>query len=80
MKLSYKFSFSILQYNLCSLSFEGERERERNWRERKRETGVREREGYKNETSVGERKIGKEIRVEERGRDRTTEREKERQG
>ena len=40
----------------------------------------KEREGYKNETSVGERKVGREIGVEERGRERTTEREKERQG
>ena len=29
---------------------------------------------------MGERKIGREIGVEERGRDRTTEREKKRQG
>ena len=42
-------------------------------RQREREKDI------KNETSVGERKIGIEIGVEERGRKRTTEWEKERQ-
>ena len=43
-------------------------------REREREKDI------KNETSVGERKIGREIGVEERGRKITKEWEKERQG
>ena len=43
-------------------------------RERERKKDI------KNETSVGERKIGIEIGVEERGRKGTTEWEKERQG
>ena len=49
-------------------SFFRGRERER-WREK----------DIKNEASVGERKIGREIGVEDNGRERTTEREKERQ-
>ena len=48
------------------------------FRGRERETGVKKREkDIKNETSVGERKIGRE-RERERERERTTEREKER--
>ena len=39
-----------------------------------------EREKYRKRGMVGERKIGRETWVEERGRERTTEREKEGQG
>ena len=61
MKLSYKFSFSILQYNLCALSFEGERETHIE-RERQRER---------------ERESGREPGVRDKERERTTEREKD---
>ena len=59
--MNYKFSFSVLQYNLCALSFEGERERETH-RERERER---------------ERESGREPGVRDKERERTTEREKD---
>ena len=50
------------------------------WREKdiKNETLVGEKDRKRG--MVGERKIGREIGVEERGKERTTEREEERQG